>query len=80
LLPLLLVHSKPIRGDFAVNVLITDGSALKPGSQRFRAAIRHVMLHRLVDKPAAFAWLHHPVDGLNRRFRQNDIKTFAHGK
>jgi hypothetical protein len=80
MLPLLLVRRQPIRRDVAVNVLVTEGSALKPGSQYFQASVRDVMLNGLINKPASFARLDDPVDGANRGLWQNDIKTFAHGK
>jgi hypothetical protein len=36
------------------------------------------VLHRLVDEPAALAPPNHPVNGLDRGFRQNNIDAFAH--
>jgi len=48
------------------------------GAQRLGALIRRVVAHRMVDESAALTRLRHPVNGLNRTFRQNDVDAFAH--
>jgi hypothetical protein len=47
--------------------------------KRFGAPVRYEVLHGLVDEPAALARRGHPVDGLDRSFRQNNVDAFAHG-
>jgi hypothetical protein len=74
-----MVYGRPVSGNFLVQVLIADGSTLQPGSKGLRAAVRDVILHRLVDEPAALAWLGHPRDRANSSFRQDDVDPFAHG-
>jgi hypothetical protein len=75
----LLVHVKPVGGDFTVQVLIADGGTLEQRSERFDATIRHVVLHGLVDEPATLPRLGQPVNGPDRVFRQDNINAFAHG-
>jgi len=41
--------------------------------------VRDKVLHRFVDEPAALTRLGHPVNGLDRRFRQNNVDAFVHG-
>jgi hypothetical protein len=77
-LPCFFVHSKPIRGDFTIQVLISHNGPLQLSPERFSAALGHVMLHGLINKPAALARLYQSVDGLDSGGRQNDVETFAH--
>jgi hypothetical protein len=75
-----LVHCKPLRRDFAVQILIPDGGTFELGSERFDAPMRYKVPYRLIDEAAALARPCHPVNGLNRGFGQDDVEAFAHGK
>jgi hypothetical protein len=75
-----LVHGKPIGRNLAVQIPIPDGGAFQLGSERFSAPMRYKMPYRLIDETAALARPRHPVNCLNRGFRQDDVEAFAHGK
>lgn len=74
-----MIHGKPLFGNFAVQISIARRGSFQLGSKRFIAPVRHVMLNRLVNEPAALAKLRHPVNGLDCSFRQDDVNAFAHG-
>ncbi len=74
-----MVHCKPVSGNFTVQVLITHSGAFKLSPKGFDAAVSHKVLHRMIDESAALAWFGHPVNGLDRGFRQNNVDAFAHG-
>jgi hypothetical protein len=75
-----LVHRKPLRRNVAVQIPIPDGGTFELGSERLGAPMRHKVLNRLIDETAALARPGHPVNCLNRGFRQDDVEAFAHGK
>ena len=79
LLPCLLVRCKPVDRHFAVQVLVAEYGTFQLGAEGFGAAVRHEMLHRLIDKPAALARSDHAVNGPDGGLRQNDVDAFAHG-
>jgi hypothetical protein len=41
--------------------------------------MRHKVPDCLIDEAAALARPCHPVNGLDRGFRQDDVEAFAHG-
>jgi hypothetical protein len=53
---LFLIHSKPVAGDFQVEVMVTQGGLLQPFLQGFRAGRDDVVLHGSLDEAAALAW------------------------
>jgi hypothetical protein len=73
------IHTNPVRGDFAVQILVTDSRAFQLRPERFRTPGRYVVFDRLIDEAAALARSGHPVNGLDRGLRQNNIDAFAHG-
>jgi hypothetical protein len=72
------IHSNPVGGDCAVQILVTDSRAFQLRPERFRTPGRHVVFDRLIDEAAALARSGHPVNGLDRGFRQNNVDAFAH--
>lgn len=74
-----MVHGKPVSGDFAIQILVTDCGLFQSRPQRFRAPVGHEVLHRQIDESAALAGLGHAVNGLDRGLRQDDVDSFAHG-
>jgi hypothetical protein len=77
-LPLFLIHSKPVSGDFLAEVMIAEGSLLQPSLKSFRAGSGDVVLHSPVNEAAALAGPRHAVDGTDRRFRQDDVDALCH--
>jgi hypothetical protein len=73
------VHGKPVSGDLPIQVLVTDRGPFQLRPQGFGASVGHEVLYGLVDEPAALAGLGHPVNGLDRGLRQDDVDAFAHG-
>jgi hypothetical protein len=73
------IHGKPVSGYFAVQVSVSNGGALQLRPKGFNAAVCHVMLDGRVDEAATLARLGHPIDGLDRGFRQHDVDSLAHG-
>jgi hypothetical protein len=73
------IHGKPIRRYFAIQVPVAYDGALQLRLESLDTAVRHVVLDSRIDEAAALAGLSHPVDGLDRGFRQDDIYAFAHG-
>src|SRR5260370_37077124 len=67
-LPCLLVHSKPLLSDLAVQVAVAHGGLFQPGAERLLTLGGHVVLHRAVNKPTALSRLGQPVDGADRGF------------
>ena len=74
-----MVHSKPVSGNFTVQVLISDNGPFQLGPKYFGAAFRHVVLHRLVDEAAPLTRLYQPVNGLNGCCGEDNVDAFAHG-
>jgi hypothetical protein len=73
------VHGKPVSGDFTIQVLITDGGTFQPRPERFGAMVRHEVLDGPVDESATLTGLGHPINRMDRGFRQDDVDAFAHG-
>jgi hypothetical protein len=61
-----LIHSKPVRSDFPIKVLVTHYCLCQTRSESLGAALGDIVLHGVVDEPAALARLRQPVNGLHR--------------
>jgi hypothetical protein len=73
-----LIQSRPVGDEVLVQIPVSNGGALQLSAECFRTFIRHKVLHRLVDKPAAMAGFGQPVDGLDGSFGQNDVEALIH--
>jgi hypothetical protein len=78
LLPCLLVRRKPIRRDLTIQISIANSRALHSRPKRLRTSVRHIILNRLVDKPAPLPGLRDLVDRLDRCLRQDNIDALTH--
>jgi hypothetical protein len=78
LLPCFFVHSKPIRGYFAIKIPIPYGGAFQLSPKRFRTSVPDKVLYGPIDEAAALAGSGYPVNRLNSRLGQQDVYAFGH--
>ena len=60
-----MIHGKPFLGYLVVQISIAHRRAFQLSAQRLTAAVRHIVLNRLINEPAALAGLRYPIDGLD---------------
>jgi len=73
------IDGRPVSGNFAIQVPVTDSRALQLSAEGLGDPYRHEVPHCLIDEPAALAGRGHSVNGLDGGFRQDDVDAFAPG-
>lgn len=64
-----MIHGSPFGSCFQIEVAIADGSLFQLLLESFRAPRIGIVLHRLVNHPAALPRLREPVKEVNRGLR-----------